>query len=88
VPASLNLTTDFPTTHTHNNNIIMTSILILTDDEPHSTTAEQSLHEVVIEIDDNGDGHVVKNRHGSAAAFLDSRQPGQWRDFIQSLALS
>jgi hypothetical protein len=87
VPASLNLTTDFPTTHTHNNNI-MTSILILTDDEPHSTTAEQSLHEVVIEIDDNGDGHVVKNRHGSAAAFLDSKQPGQWRDFIQSLALS
>ena len=86
MPASLNLTTDFPTTHTHNNNT-MTSILILTDDEPHSTTAEQSLHEVVIEIDDNGDGHVVKNCHGSTDQILDSKQPGQWRDFIQSLAL-
>jgi hypothetical protein len=66
----------------------MTSILILTDDEPNSTATQQRLHDVVIEIDDNGDGHVVKNRHGSTDQILDSRQPGQWRDFIQSLALS
>jgi hypothetical protein len=66
----------------------MTSILILTDDEPNSTATQQRLHDVVIEIDDNGDGHVVKNRHGSTDQILDSKQPGQWRDFIQNQAIA
>ena len=66
----------------------MTSILILTDDEPNSTATQQRLHDVVIEIDDNGDGHVVKNRHGSTDQILDSKQPGEWRDFIQTMAIS
>lgn len=66
----------------------MTSILILTDDEPNSTATQQRLHDVVIEIDDNGDGHVVKNRHGSTEQILDSKQPGEWRDFIQAMAIS
>ena len=66
----------------------MTSILILTDDEPNSTATQQRLHDVVIEIDDNGDGHVVKNRHGSANQILDSKQPGEWRGFIQTMAIS
>lgn len=66
----------------------MTSILILTDDEPNSTATQQRLHDVVIEIDDNGDGHVVKNRHGSTEQILDSKQPGEWRDFLQAMAIS
>jgi hypothetical protein len=66
----------------------MTSILILTDDEPNSTATQQRLHDVVIEIDDNGDGHVIKNRHGRTDQILGSKKPGEWRDFIQAMAIS
>jgi len=66
----------------------MISILILTDDEPNSTISQQNLHDVVIEIDDNGDGHITKNRHGRTDQILDSKKPGEWRDFIQAMAIS
>jgi hypothetical protein len=64
----------------------MTSLLILDEDEPNPTADDLAAYDVVIEIDANGDGHVVKNTHGKTDLVLCSTHPSEWRDFVQGLA--
>jgi len=65
----------------------MISLLILAEDDPILSASQLALHDVVLSIDDNGDGHVLKNRNSKVGVILEATHPMQWRDFIRTLSL-
>jgi hypothetical protein len=65
----------------------MISLLILAEDDPILSASQHDAHDVVLSIDDNGDGHVLKNRNSKVGVVLEATRPLQWRDFIRTLSL-
>lgn len=63
----------------------MTTLLIIATDEPNPSLSQREAADVVLEIDDEGNGLVTKNRNGCTDLSLESEEPQQWRNFLRAL---